>query len=379
MTKKKIYNFLENPKTLTEKCIQTIIFVLIIISFFLTLFEFFQEEFVAKYKLLFSVSEYIILVIFTTEYILRFFIATKKIKFLKKPLNIIDFLAIFPTYLEFILPFFMNTTSVRFIRILRLLRLSRILKLLRHRKVFKKIFCWKNTILKAIFPIIVLFILLKSAVWILEYNSLWIKAPNLGELFAMTGFALGIILSQKIATSHDKFIRVEETVSKLYSTLHSFSIVINKGKKGEGLIYAHNWAKEFYRILTNYKANNYDINIANEKLYKAIITSKNKTDKLIEIHSDICKDASLCLNKKTHLTPRAYDTLLHQATMLYLFLISFFIPGFAGMISVVIASYILYGMYNLTQDLDSIMGGDFNLMNVDVCEFKSFVKNKKWI
>jgi hypothetical protein len=59
-------------------------------------------------------------------------------------------------------------------------------------------------------------------------------------------------------------------------------------------------------------------------------------------------------------------------------LISFFIPGFAGMISVVIASYILYGMYNLTQDLDSIMGGDFNLMNVDVHEFKKFVENKKW-
>lgn len=94
---------------------------------------------------------------------------------------------------------------------------------------------------------------------------------------------------------------------------------------------------------------------------------------------EITKDASFCLSKKTRITPKAYDTLLHQATMLYLLLIAIFIPGITGMISVIVATYILYGMYQLTQDLDSILGGEHNLINVDMSELIYLVNEGKGV
>jgi len=43
-----------------------------------------------------------------------------------------------------------------------------------------------------------------------------------------------------------------------------------------------------------------------------------------------------------------------------------FLPGVVGMISVISAIYLLYGMYYLTVDFDSLYGGDFNLIDLDV-------------
>jgi len=35
---------------------------------------------------------------------------------------------------------------------------------------------------------------------------------------------------------------------------------------------------------------------------------------------------------------------------------------------------VLYGMYNLTQDLDSILGGEFRLITIDLSELELFVQ-----
>jgi len=92
-------------------------------------------------------------------------------------------------------------------------------------------------------------------------------------------------------------------------------------------------------------------------------------------YSSIVDDAIFCLTKKVRLTPKAYDTLLHQATIVYLALIVVFIPTLTGMISVIVGTYTLYGMYKLTQDLDSIYGGEYNLINIDTSELRKFIKN----
>jgi len=93
------------------------------------------------------------------------------------------------------------------------------------------------------------------------------------------------------------------------------------------------------------------------------------------LHGEISRDAAFCLSKKVRITPKAYDNLLQQSTVLYLTLIAVFIPGITGMISTVVATYILYGMYNITQDLDSIFGGEFSLMNIDMTELEYLVEN----
>ncbi len=368
----KIHNFFENPKGFWAWMVQGIIFILIIVSVGLVILELLYPHIFQEKKELFELINYVILGVFTVEYLLRISTASQKLIWAQKPLNFIDFLAVFPNYLEFVLEAFFQTTPLRAIRLLRFFRMLRLLKLFRYAKILKRVLRFQKTILQAITPIITLFVVIKIVIWGLETYDLWFQDKNLGELFAIIGFALGIILSQKIGVSYDKFIQVEEAVVRLSSNLHSLSFIL---QKKEAETFCKNWAKTFLRLLEDPKSRNQDIYKANEKLYKIISEIEPTPAELAVMQSDICRDAAFCLSKKVRLTPKAYDTLLHQATLLYLLLITLFIPGMTGIISILIATYILYGMYNLTQDFDSILGGEFNLINIDISEFEDYAKN----
>ena len=149
-------------------------------------------------------------------------------------------------------------------------------------------------------------------------------------------------------------------------------LILNAQKKGLGAQVCRRWSKTFVETLRDPKANNRLMELVNVELYHAIVQVEATPSELAILHGDISRDAAFCLSKKARLTPKAYDTLLHQATVLYLVLIAVFIPAATGLISVLVATYILYGMYNVTQDLDSIIGGEFNLINIDITELEEF-------
>ncbi|MFA6255514.1 MAG: ion transporter [Patescibacteria group bacterium] len=372
-TKEKIYNFFDQPESLAAKLVQFFIFALIIASMVLIAIEFFYIETFEKYKTLIYIADYFILAVFTVEYVLRIATAPKKVRFFFKPLNLVDFLAVFPNYLELFLHYFIPTNAIR---ILRLVRLFRVIKLFKYGGLFKKVFHYKNTILQSITNVIVLFVAFKGIIWILESYGLWISNADLGQLFAIIGFALGIILSQKIGVSYDKFIQVEEAAVRLYGTLQSLTTILNKIEPGLGTKSCKKWAKEFLALLEDPQADNYKIFEINNELFESVSRIEGVSVDLANLQGDICRDAAFCLSKKVRLTPKAYDTLLHQSVMLYLALTAVFIPGLTGMISVVVATYVLYGMYNLTQDFDSIIGGEFNLISINISELKYLANNK---
>lgn len=376
--KDKIYNFFEHPKGFWAHFVQIIIFSLILISVGIVVLELFNRTIFTQYKQQFELLNHIVLFVFTVEYILRLYAARKRKTFLVKPLNIVDFLAIFPNYIELVLPIFINTTELRVLRVIRLLRLSRMLRLLRvfkYTNLVKRIFTFQGTILEAILPILVVFLSIKSVIWLLESRHLWISNADLGNLFAIIGFALGIILSQKIGVSYDKFIQVEEAIIRLYGSLRSLAVILDGIKSHFGSKITKQWAKTFLATLEDAKADNFSIHKANAFLYIAVAKVEKQPADLAMLYGEIAKDAAFCLSKKVRVTPKAYDTLLHQSTMLYLALITVFIPGITGIISVIVATYILYGMYRLTQDLDSIVGGEFNLINIDISELRYIVEN----
>src|SRR3989344_4664539 len=376
--KTKIYNFFENPQGFLAYFVQLIIFILIVVSVVNVAIEFFYVDLYHSYEDLFHITNWAILIAFTIEYGLRLFTAPKKFAFAKKPLNVIDFLAIAPNYVELLLPFFVETTELRALRVIRFLRFMRVLRalrLFRYSSFLKRIFQYQNTILEAITPVLIVFVAMKGVIWLLETYGLWFEIPGLGELFAIIGFALGIILSQKISATYDKFLQVEESVIRLYGTLKSLQEILNTQKKNLGTKVIKDWARSFLSLLKDPKSNSFQIEVNNRAIYKTIHQVEKHPSDLAILHGEIWRAAAYCLSKKSQLTPKAYDTLLHQASVLYLTLITLFIPGISGLISVFVATYILYGMYNITQDLDSIFGGEFNLMNVDMTELEHLVDN----
>lgn len=351
--------------------VQTILIVLVFISTVSIIVEFLYPHFFEQYHLVFHSIEYSILGIFTVEYVLRLWSAPKRLSFMKQPFNLIDLLAILPSYIEIILSATPVASALRTIRLLRLLRFSRLLrafKLFRYQKFFSDILQYHDTILQSITPILIVLVLLKAGIIFLEYHNLWIHDTNLAELFAIIGFALGIILSQKIGTTYSKFTQVEEVAVRIYSTLMTLQTLTPSS------VY-NSWVRHFLTALTKPEsASRTTLQEHTVGIYKIIQAIEPKPGELTMVYKNLVEDSQFCLSKAKRLTPLAYDTLLHQATILYLLLIALFIPGITGIISVLIATYILYGMYRVTQDLDSIIGGNYKLINIDLSELRALAQ-----
>lgn len=110
--------------------------------------------------------EYFCVIIFTLEYVLRLFIAEKKLKFVFSFFGVVDLLAILPFYLAV-------GIDLRSLRALRFLRIFRVLKLVRYNKAIKRftkaIYFAKEEIL--IFMFITLILIYLSAVGIYYFEN----------------------------------------------------------------------------------------------------------------------------------------------------------------------------------------------------------------
>lgn len=140
--KKRIYEILETSKKGDKLSLidDYLISGLIFLSILSVVIES-VESIGAKYHTLFYIFEIISVTVFTIEYILRAWAinVNKKwknpggrIKYLVRPMMIIDLLAIMPFYLPMLIGF-----DLRVLRGLRLLRLTRIVKLTRYSKSLK--------------------------------------------------------------------------------------------------------------------------------------------------------------------------------------------------------------------------------------------------
>jgi len=374
----RVHDFLENPKGMGAMCVQAVIFALIISAVALAAVEELYGETAAEYARVIDPMNKLILIVFTADYLIRVATAPRTLRYVRQPLNMVDLVSILPSYIEIILHLSLDYTTMglRGLRVIRFLRFARVLRglrILNFVKRFRGVFQYEGTILQVITPMIIIGVAFKGAIWLLESRNLWFSNPNLGDLFTIIGFALGIILSQKIGVSYDKYVRVEEATVRIYGSLQTLRLVVNGFRPGAGTRVCREWVEGFLTILEDTDSDNYSLQSFNDRLYETIAECERIVpDQFWTLHAQLCSDASFCLNKKVRLTPKAYDTLLHQATVVYFALIAVFIPGFMGMISVIVATYILYGMYHLTQDLDTIVGGEYNLISIDLSELKHY-------
>lgn len=104
-----------------------VLIVLSLISFSIETLPGISEEYSAFLK----TFEVATVIIFTIEYLLRLFVASKKAKFIFSFYGLVDLFAILPFYLTF-------GIDLRSIRIFRLLRLFRVFKILRYSKAIHR-------------------------------------------------------------------------------------------------------------------------------------------------------------------------------------------------------------------------------------------------
>ena len=124
----KLHEIIYEADTPEGKLFDVVLLIAILASIVLVMLES-VSSIDAKYHELLNVSEWVITILFSIEYILRIISVKKPIKYITSFYGIVDFLSTIPKYLSLI---FAGTHALVALRALRLLRVFRILKLARY-------------------------------------------------------------------------------------------------------------------------------------------------------------------------------------------------------------------------------------------------------
>ena len=131
----KLHEIIYEADTKEGKLFDVILLGAIIASILLVMLES-VESFDSKYHTFIDISEWVITILFSIEYILRVISIRKPFKYIFSFFGIIDFLSTVPKYLSFII---VGSHSLVALRALRLLRVFRILKLARYTGASEKL------------------------------------------------------------------------------------------------------------------------------------------------------------------------------------------------------------------------------------------------
>lgn len=166
--KSKLHEIIYEADTKEGKLFDIILIITIVISIILVMLES-VSSIDQKYHNFLNISEWIITILFTLEYIARIVCIKKPSSYIFSFYGIIDLLATIPKYLSLI---FIGTHALIALRALRLLRVFRILKLARYMgasiNLITALKASRIKIMVFLFAILVLTIILGTVMYLIE-------------------------------------------------------------------------------------------------------------------------------------------------------------------------------------------------------------------
>ena len=146
----KLRAVIEDTSTLKGKIFDYFIQALILLSLLAFTIETFPDNSKVTIELL-NTFEFLCVIIFSIEYLLRVFVSKKPLKYIFSFYGVIDFLAIFPFYLK-------SIYDLRALRAFRIFRIFRALKLIRYNRALNRF----NIASKIVKEELILFLILTS-------------------------------------------------------------------------------------------------------------------------------------------------------------------------------------------------------------------------
>ena len=164
----RLHEIIYEADTKTGKAFDISLLFLIIVSVILVALES-VESFRLNYSDFLNISEWIITIVFSIEYILRLMCVKKPFKFIISLYGIIDLLSIIPKYISIL---FFGTQYLGALRALRLLRVFRILKMTRYigesNTLMKALIASRAKVGVFIFSVLVICIIFGTLMYMIE-------------------------------------------------------------------------------------------------------------------------------------------------------------------------------------------------------------------
>ena len=163
-----VHEIIYGTHTPAGRLFDVLLLILILFSILIVMLES-VKEYDLKYHSFFYITEWIITILFTIEYILRIICVKQPKKYIFSFYGIIDLMSTIPMYLSF---FFAGSQYFAAFRALRLLRVFRILKLVRFlgesNNLIKAISASKTKIFVFVFSVLVISIILGTVMYLVE-------------------------------------------------------------------------------------------------------------------------------------------------------------------------------------------------------------------
>lgn len=166
--KSKLHEVIYGTHTRAGKLFDILLLVIIVYSVVIVMLES-VPRFDTKYHSFLNISEWIVTILFSIEYILRIICIKKPKKYIFSFFGIIDFLSTIPKYLSL---FLVGSQYLTAFRALRLLRVFRILKLVRFvgesNNLVKALRASRTKIFVFVFFVLIISVLLGTLMYIIE-------------------------------------------------------------------------------------------------------------------------------------------------------------------------------------------------------------------
>ena len=166
--REKLYEIIFEADTPAGKNFDLLLIFVIILSVMAVILESIPNV-AARFGSPLHMFEWAITIIFTLEYITRIWTHPKPLQYIFSFYGVIDFLAIIPTYLDFILAGAMTLTVIRG---LRLLRIFRIMKITRYSKegriIVEALKSSRIKILVFLFAVVIVVLVIGSLMYLIE-------------------------------------------------------------------------------------------------------------------------------------------------------------------------------------------------------------------
>ena len=274
-----------------------------------------------------------ILYFFTLDLLLQIISAKKTFRYLTSLNGIIDLLAVIPTWVSIIFGLGVNSSAFR------------ILRLLRFGKLFSNL--PTNSFLSGfrgkLFMLTVAIVGIKLVVVTFEGHPFWPEFENVGVILGLVTFSLAMLLGTKLGVLNTRLYSIEDAICRCVGGLKIFWESDHNHR-----VLLKTWSENFYDAITNPTKEKVSVmRVANNTLYQSLVVSQNGPNL-----ANFTRDVAFILHRATAISPKSYENLLRDITVIFTTVIIFVIPGLTGLVSVLVLSYVFFGMFYLVDDMD---------------------------
>lgn len=298
-----------------------------------------------------------ILYFFTLDLLLQLISAKKISRYLLSVNGLIDVLAVIPTWLGILFGLGVNSSAFR---ILRLLRIGKLLSNLPANS-FLSGFRGKLIMLT------VGIVGIKLVIITFESHPSWPEFENITVILGLVTFSLAMLLGTKLGVLNTRMYSIEDAICRCVGALKIFWESDQNQRDS-----LKQWATSFYETIKNPTKEKISImREANNILYGSLVISQNGPNL-----ANFTRDVAFILHRSTAVSPKSYENLLRDITVIFTMVIIFVIPGLTGLASVLVLSYVFFGMFYLVDDIDRPLDySNDSLITANIEPLEEFLKN----